>query len=258
MSTLKALRSQWPVSTIELHGARAQILRTTGGGVPVLWLHGAVGTAEVFFKQFMAWGATRNLVALNLPPLVDGHALGEFVISCADALDIERFDLVGTSLGGYVAQWVAVDHAMRLRRLVVGNSFRDAAPLQTADKLHALEKSSAETVAQDALARIQAEPGGELKQVQLTLMSPASAGNMLRSRLLAVQQALPLPPLAIPDRDILLVECDNDPLIPANVRKDLRDAHPGARVVDIPDGGHYPYILRVDAYNTAVGQFLGM
>lgn len=255
---LEAFRSQWPLRTVERSGARAEMIRTSGGGPPVLWLHGALGTAEIFFKQFMAWGSQRDMVAINLPPLVVGRELGDFVVACADALDIERFDLVGTSLGGYVAQWVAVAHAPRLRRLVVGNSFRDAAPLQSTDKLNALDTSSDEAVALDMLARIEAAPEGELKQVQLALLSPAGAANVLRSRMLAVQHAATVPVLAISDRDILLIECANDPLISRAVRKDLRRAHPDASVVEIAGGGHYPYIVRAQAYNAAVGQFLGM
>lgn len=258
MATLEAFRSRFPVTTVEVSGLPTEVVRTSGGGVPVLWLHGALGTAEIFFKQFMAWGEVRELVAARLPPLLDGRELGDFVVACADGLHIERFDLVGTSLGGYVAQWVGAEHAPRLRRLVIGNSFRDPSSLQSADKLRALEGSTSEALARDTLARIQAAPDGELKEIQLALMSPPEASNALRSRMLAVQHACVAPALEIADRNILIVECDNDALIPAAVRTDLRDAHPGATTVEIAQGGHYPYILRADAYNAAVGRFLGM
>lgn len=40
-------------------------------------------------------------------------------IAVLDALEIERADVYGHSMGGRVAQWIAVDHAKRLNRLVL-------------------------------------------------------------------------------------------------------------------------------------------
>jgi pimeloyl-ACP methyl ester carboxylesterase len=57
---------------------------------------------------------------------------------------------------------------------------------------------------------------------------------------------------------VLIVECDNDPLIPAPMRAALRAGHPRARVAVVEGGGHYPYLLRPEAYNAAVGGFLGL
>ncbi|MFM7531380.1 MAG: alpha/beta fold hydrolase, partial [Rubrivivax sp.] len=80
--------------------------------------------------------------------------------------------------------------------------------------------------------------------------------ELMRARVLAVQRATPLPPLGVPDSRLLIVECDNDPLIPAPMRAALRTAYPGAQSVVIEGGGHYPYLLRAEAYERAVAGFL--
>ncbi|MFM9369982.1 alpha/beta fold hydrolase [Streptomyces sp. Da 82-17] len=52
-----------------------------------------------------------------------GYSISEFaddVIAVLDALGLDRVDLYGTSMGGRVAQWVAVRHPERVRRLVLG------------------------------------------------------------------------------------------------------------------------------------------
>jgi pimeloyl-ACP methyl ester carboxylesterase len=153
---------------------------------------------------------------------------------------------------------VAVRHAASVERLVIGNSFCDPTPAQTPDKLEALQGRSAEAVKDEMMGRIGAGPDSELKQVQLELVGRCQGAELLHARLLAVQRAAPVPTLGVPDERVLLVECDNDPLIPPPMRAALRAAHPQARHVTVPDGGHYPYLLRAEAYNEAVGAFLGL
>lgn len=254
---LEQLRSTWPLSRVRVQGGDVDVVRTGGTGAPVILLPGAQGTAETFYKQLLGWGGRRPLVSVTYPPLTDGAALADFVAALANALDAERFDLVGTSLGGYIAQWVAARHPARVDRLVVGNSFCDPAPAQSADKRRALDRDAG-VIKAEALARIEGAPDSELKSVQLDLMGRCQPAATLRARMLAVQLAVPVPPLGVPDERILLLECDDDPLIPAPMRAALRHKHPGARHVALPTGGHYPYITQADAYGAAVGAFLGL
>lgn len=256
--SLEALSARWTVAATSVGGHDVEFLRTSGPGTPVLWLPGAQGTAELFFKQFLAWGDRRRLIALSYPALTDGAALADFVAAFAEAQQCLRFDLVGTSLGGYIAQWVAVRHPQRVGRLVVGNSFVDPGPAQSPDKLQALEGRSAEVVKAEMMGRVEAGPDGELKQVQLELVGRRQSAELLRARLLAVQRAVPVPGLGVPDERLLVLECDNDLLIPPPMRAAVRAAHPQARHVTVEGGGHYPFLLRSEAYNAAVGAFLGL
>ena len=254
--TLERLRTAWPASSVQVDGQQIEIVRTSGAGHPVVFLPGAHGTAESFYPQLLAWGGARQLVSVTYPVSTDGAELADFTVHLADALHIQVFDLVGTSLGGYIAQWVGVRHPARVRRMVVGNSFQDAAPQQSAEKLRALEQQDAASVKADALARVQASPDSEVKAVQLELIGHRQTAELVRSRMLAVQRAVPVPPLGISDAQLLLVACDDDPLIKPQVRQAIRERYPRARCAVVDGGGHYPYILRPDAYNAAVGAFL--
>jgi pimeloyl-ACP methyl ester carboxylesterase len=259
---LQRLRATWPASTVEAGGHTVEVVRTTGSdsaaGLPVLWLPGAQGTAESWCRQLLTFGQQRPMVAVNYPVVGDGPALADLVVAVADALGCERFDLVGTSLGGYIAQWVAVRHAARLNRVVLGNTFCDPTPAQSPDKLAALEDRSAQEIHAEVLGRLQALPEGEFKALQIELVGRCQSPELLRARMLAVQRAMPLPPLALNDAQLLIIECDNDPLIPAPMRAALRAAHPGAQSVVVEGGGHYPFLLRAETYDRAVSAFLGL
>ena len=50
-------------------------------------------------------------------------------------------------------------------------------------------------------------------------------------------------PAAVP-----VLDCDDDPLIPPQVRERLRRQYPGARHVSLPTGGHYPHVLNPQMY----------
>jgi len=231
-------------------------VRSSGAGRPLLMLPGAQGTAEVFFKQILAWGADRDLIAVTYPAWTDGRRLAGFVVQIADHLGWPAFDVVGSSFGGYVAQLVAVLHPSRVRKLVIGNSFCDPTPVQAPERLQALQSKDADAVKAEALGRVEASPDGELKTVLLELMGKCQPAALLRSRMLGVQLAMPLPPLGVPDDRVLLVECDNDPLIAPPLRQAIRALHPSAAFASIAGGGHYPYITQAAAYNAAVGGFI--
>jgi pimeloyl-ACP methyl ester carboxylesterase len=257
---LQQLRATWPVSTVQVGDRAIEVVRTRGSGrgLPVLWLPGAQGTAESWCRQLLAFGTRRTMVAINYPADDAAPVLADAVVALADALGLERFDLVGTSLGGYIAQWVALRHAPRLHRVVLGNTFCDPTPAQSPDKLAALEGRSAQEIHAEVLGRMQALPEGEFKALQLELVGRCQTPELMRARMLAVQRATPLPSLALNDAQLLIVECDNDPLIPAPMRAALRAAHPGAQSVVVEGGGHYPFLLRAETYDRAVSAFLGL
>ena len=74
--------------------------------------------------------------------------------------------------------------------------------------------------------------------------------------MLAVQRATPVPRITFSENHILLIECDDDPLINPSMRQSIQSHYPGAKHVIVSNGGHYPYINKPDQYNDAVGYFL--
>lgn len=257
--TLEQLRATWPVTVQQADGQDVEIIRTrtrARGGTPVLLLPGAQGTAESWFRQLLAWGHTRDMLCVNYPGLTDPATLADLVLAVADAQGLGRFDLIGSSYGGYLAQWIAARHGARVRRVVIGNSFHDPRPAQAPDRLAALQAKSADEVKAEAMGRLESAPDSPFRQVMLELVGRCQSAEQLRGRMLAVQMAPPAPAPQLPDDRLMLVECDNDPLISAPMREAIRARYPGAVHCAISGGGHYPYILRADAYNDAVAQFL--
>ena len=78
----------------------------------------------------------------------------------------------------------------------------------------------------------------------------------LKARVVALLKASAMAPLPIPHERIAIIECDDDPVMPPPVRKEVRDRYPGATVHTLPTGGHFPYISRPDQYTAILRQHL--
>ncbi len=122
--------------TVDANGTTIAFERS-GQGAPVLLLHGAEADHSMFdaFGELLARHFTviaydqRDSGATRDPPTPYG--LGELADDAAAliaALGWDRAHVFGTSLGGAIAQVLAVRHPERVDRLVLSSTFRAGTP----------------------------------------------------------------------------------------------------------------------------------
>ena len=118
---------------IEIGGARAHV-RDEGraDGIPIVLIHGSLGSLHVWEGWVRELLSKARLISVDLP----GHGLtgpwprdeytvdayADFVEILADKLDLDRFVLVGHSLGGAVAWTFASTRPERVSQLVLVDS----------------------------------------------------------------------------------------------------------------------------------------
>ncbi|GGX78573.1 acyl-CoA esterase [Litchfieldella qijiaojingensis] len=115
--------------TVELH-----TLDTGGEGVPLVVIHGLLGSADNWRSHIKQWQQQRRVVAIDLrnhgrSPHAEGMRYGEMaddVLEVLDRLDIERCHLLGHSMGGKVAMTLARLYPQRVASLAVA----DIAPVR--------------------------------------------------------------------------------------------------------------------------------
>jgi pimeloyl-ACP methyl ester carboxylesterase len=107
-----------------------------GEGEPLLLLHGRGGAGALFAPLFAALAAQRRVITLDLPgwglsdkPPFTGRntrdALGVWTggaLALLDALDLEKVDLLGHSMGGLTALQLALDSPERVNNLILVDS----------------------------------------------------------------------------------------------------------------------------------------
>lgn len=114
------------VETLQLNGAPVQLLRG-GSGPPLLYLHSAGGEVtwmlfhdllsrefEVFAPAHPGFGMSEGLERIdNMEDLVIHY------LDLLDLLGLERVDVAGLSLGGWLAAELATRNPERVRRLIL-------------------------------------------------------------------------------------------------------------------------------------------
>ncbi len=102
--------------------------RRCGDGPPLILLHGWGGSSRYWRSTLNALSATHDVIAPDLPgfgdsPPLDGyaniHRVVDTIVTLADRLGLEQFDLNGHSFSGSTAVYVAAHYPDLVRRLVL-------------------------------------------------------------------------------------------------------------------------------------------
>jgi pimeloyl-ACP methyl ester carboxylesterase len=115
--------------SVETDCGRVSTVRA-GVGEPVICLHGLGGTKASFMPTIAALASEqREVIAIDLPgfgdsvkPITaayDAPYFARVVAAFMDALEIERADLIGNSMGGRIAIEAGIATPSRVRRLVM-------------------------------------------------------------------------------------------------------------------------------------------
>jgi len=112
--------------TYQINGIETVVL-SAGSGDPIVFLHGA-GTATGFEALAPLADQRRIIVPIHPgfgasadDPSIDSvHDYRRHYLDLFDALGLDQVDLVGHSMGGYIAATLAIDGRERVRSLVLG------------------------------------------------------------------------------------------------------------------------------------------
>lgn len=194
------------------------------------------------------------------------------VLALADWLGWERFALLGHSMGGGVAQLVALDHPERLTGLILASTFhgpvpgismelvqlgswvvREAGMEGLADAQDARRAENPESVA--TFERLQEAIPGYAEQSRARLMATSpDMWTAMAPRF--VDQEDRLERLAQLDVPTTVIVGEHDRTMGDDCRR-LAATIPGATLTVIAGAGHVPQLEQPDAWWAAVSGFLG-
>lgn len=245
-----------------------------GHGPPLLLVMGLGASLETWVAQRDAFAARHRVILFDNrgagesespPPPWTVPGMADDAVGVLDALGIARAHVLGVSMGGMIAQEMAIRFPERVDRLVVAVSFARPDPLRRAFLLFR------------RWARLQ---GADLVQEGVAnlpwLVSPAVLNDPDRlEAVLGIVSAMPLMSAeayaqqvdAILEHDTLsrlgevraptlVLAAAEDVLTPVFLSREIAAAIPGARLAILPRGNHAVQIEEPHAFNTAVLEFL--
>ena len=189
--------------------------------------------------------------------------LGRDALAVLDALQIERAHFCGLSMGGVTGQWLALHAPERIDRLVLANT---GARVGSADlwngRIETLRSEGSKGLPgafADSIVERWFTPRHRtvapvaVAQVREMLLHTSSAGYS--GNCAAIRDADYRAELATIRLPTLVIAGTHDPSTPAALGRDLANAIPGARYVEL-DSAHLSNLEQAGAFNAAVLRFL--
>lgn len=239
----------------------------SGCGAPLILIHGW-GSSSIIFSELIEHLPQYRCLAPDLPGYgesasatsVDLDILSTDLLSWFDELGYEVVNLVGWSLGGILAQQLALQHPTRVNRLILISTtprFVTAPdwPHGLADvALRSLARdfSRAPVVTLDNFSKLQFQ--GE-RTVHVSLLPAVEMDTALGGLELLRKVDLrgQLNNISAPT---LVLHGSDDVIIPIAAGRFLASAIPRALFCEISGCGHAPFRSNIELFSTSLGNFL--
>ncbi len=235
-------------------------------GPALLFVHGVGSTAAIWDRQLDAFGDDYRAVAIELrgngvppdpaPEAITRAGYATDVLTIADALQIDRFTLIGCSLGGVVAFELWTRAPQRIESMVIVGSFARYPDAQA--YASGITDAVREAGFMPAFAHARAAKLG-LPPERMHETIEQMACKSVPSYLAATQATWTgdyravLATIGVP----ALVCCgERDAVAPLALSREIAEGIPGTILAEIPGAGHVANADAPDTFNAMLREFL--
>ncbi len=253
-----------PTKTVTAEGHSWQYVVLGSGPKTIVFLHGMAGGYDFWWQQMNAFSRKYRVISLTYPPVDNLPGLGKGVVAILDKENVGQAIVVGSSLGGYLAQYLLATYPQRVEKAVLGNTFpkNDLYEEQNGGRVGLASWLPAWAVMSALRQNLfkQVLPASENNPLAKAQLLENTYGRMSKAQFLARYHCVidKFEPVAGDESTIplLIIESDNDPLVAADLRTKLKQYYTAASVHTFHGKGHFPYLNAKDEYNAVLGDFL--
>ena len=253
-----------PEQRLEVNGRSWGAISLGNSGPALVLLPGTLGRADIFWNQMDALQNQARILALSYPETGGVTEWTQDICVLMQSYSMASATVLGSSLGGYVAQYLAATHPEIVDNLIAANTLpsievlastppynTDIDALPGADLMAGFRKGLVDWAVEephraDLVDLLLAEVAGRIPEAEL------------RTRLKALQGAPELPAQKLPKKHIFTVESQDDRLIPPPVRAALRQHLDPQRSVSFEHGSHFPFVTEPQSYTQMIREILGL
>jgi pimeloyl-ACP methyl ester carboxylesterase len=198
------------------------------------------------------------------PPPYSIAQMADDAVAVLDAAAVDRAHVIGLSMGGFIAQELALRHASRVRSLVLGCTScggRDAVPAEKAARVALTARASmTREEAMRAIAPFTFDPSTPRDALEREFAIRLSA-TVSDAGYFAQLQAIrdwsgTLSRLSMVAAPTLVMHGETDRLVPAENGRIIAGAIPNARLVMLPHASHIFFTDQFEAARDALLAFL--
>ena len=252
-----------PLKSLSHKGVEWQYYDSGGDKETILFLHGMGGAYDIWFQQLDALQSDFRVISVTYPTVNSLDNLAGGILDILDREQIDKVNVIGSSLGGYLTQFLLARYPERLNKVIIGNSFppNKLYKQKNGGKGKVLPylpewlilKFFKANVAQNVV------PASENSPLVKAYLLEQASGLMSKQQFIGrfrcvIQEFVPAAADKIKSK-ILIIESDNDPLVPEVLRDSLKLAYPNAKVHTFHNTGHFTYLNQPEAYTKVMADF---
>lgn len=230
------------------------VIDSGGDGVPLLLITGLGGNTEMW-SPFRSRLGTRRVIGFDAPgtgrsttPMqpVTVESMADLVVAVLDHRGIGSADVIGFSYGGFVAQQLAYAHPARIRKLVLAGTTCGlggvlgsmGAMVALSTPLRFYSPSYFDRTAAAAYGGETGRNAGERRRMMAPRQRHPPSAYGYAMQVMACTGWSSLPWLARIPHQTLVINGDDDPLVPVANSRMLASRIPNATLEIVPGAGH--------------------
>jgi len=247
---------------LDLGKGRKIFYKVQGKGTPLVFLHGAHGSNNLWNRQFQFFSKFK-IIAIDMR----GHgasfkprtgyrleSMVEDVIALIDHLRIKNAVFVGSSMGGVIAQMIGVMHPSRVKALVLVGTLAKAAWMGEAEEV----AKKAKLEGYKPGVRIWFTSKSNPKDIEIALREASKTSPFFTTRVI-----LENPNWDIRDQisrikapTLIIVGSEDFDTTPLKESEEIHGLIAHSKLHIIPEAGHLVMLERPDEFNHLVADFL--
>lgn len=251
-----------PEQRVSLNGREWGVIDLDGSGPALLLIPGTLGRADIFWQQMAALKGRVRILSVSYPDSGGVEEWAGDLIALISDRNIGKVTVLGSSLGGYLAQYIAAVHPDRVERLIAANTLYDTAPAKRNPPYSSdLDLAPIEELRNGFGRGLGAWADSHPEQAELVELLLQEVGGRipeleLRSRLKGIKNAPVLSASKVSPANTVTIEAADDPLIPQFMRDEVRAVLTPAVSYRFESGGHFPYLARPELYTAILEEQL--
>jgi pimeloyl-ACP methyl ester carboxylesterase len=273
---LKRFRSTHEYKHITLNGTVWKYISGGQGKEALLLLTGGTGIGEAMEFVFAPLEAKYQMVSPTYPLVTTMEELADGIVRILETEGIDRFNILGQSFGGILAQVIVHKYPDKVNKLILSHTTTTSPPVDQAIKAESLKRIEKK---EKVLSFLPFRIFSLIAKWKISKLIPADIeekefwdayfhemlSNMKKGVLASLSKCMidfgqnytfSRDDLANWPGKILILESDNDPFFHLSERKALKELYPKAQVHLFHGTGHLTVIVNQEEFLSIIRSFL--
>ncbi len=261
-NSLKKFR-QLPLKSIRVNEVEWKYLAAGKGEKTILFLHGMSGAYDIWFQQIEALKENYKIISVTYPAVGSLKEMGNAILQILAQEKVNRVYVVGSSLGGFFSQYLVATYPDKVEKAIYGNTFppNNLIKTQNSSLLKIVPLLPEWLVLKTFRGNIEKNvvPASGNSALTRAFLLEQNYGLMSKQQFLSrarcVIDSFPVADTAVNHVQVMIIEADNDNVVPAPLIPLMKKVYPNAPVFTFHNTGHFPYLNQPAVYTELIRSF---